>query len=218
MRFSKNKNIKKHTENPRSNSILITSIIKNRDMKLAKDNIRHFFHINWDNKIFYQESIKIGEYMNDNIYWFLINCSYFIEEDIQDFIDILKEEYLNTLSVGSILGLNSYNINDINKLNNQKSICLDKYDYNYSITNIDDLEKKIKNHLYLINTINRNNINKLEQKARKIKEQLDKNNNIANENIYNCFEENAMYTKNKLSSSIRSKFITYLFNKEKKIY
>ena len=216
MRFSKNKNIKKHTENPRSNSILITSIIKNRDMKLAKDNIRHFFHINWDNKIFYQESIKIGEYMNDNIYWFLINCSYFIEEDIQDFIDILKEEYLNTLSVGSILGLNSYNINDINKLNNQKSICLDKYDYNYSNTNIDDLEKKIKNHLYLINRINRNNINKLEQKARKIKEQLDKNNNIANENIYNCFEENAMYTKNKLSSSIRSKFITYLFNKEKK--
>ena len=216
MRFSKNKNIKKHTENPRSNSILITSIIKNRDMKLAKDNIRHFFHINWDNKIFYQESIKIGEYMNDNIYWFLINCSYFIEEDIQDFIDILKEEYLNTLSVGSILGLNSYNINDIKKLNNQKSICLDKYDYNYSNTNIDDLEKKIKNHLYLINRINRNNINKLEQKARKIKEQLDKNNNIANENIYNCFEENAMYTKNKLSSSIRSKFITYLFNKEKK--
>ena len=215
MRFSKNKNKKKHTENHGSNRILITSIIKNRDMKLAKDNIRHFFHINWDNKIFYQESIKIGEYMNDNIYWFLINCSYFIEEDIQDFIDILKEEYLNAVSLGKLLSLNSYNIS---KLNNQKYNCLYKYDYNYSITNIDELKKKIKNHLYLVNRINRNNINKLEQKARKIKEQLENNNNLVNENenIYNCFEENALNTKNKLSSSIRSKFITYLFNKEKK--
>ena len=227
MRFYKNKNNKKHIGIPGSNSILITSIIKNRDMKLAKDNIRHFFHINWDNKIFYHESIKIGEYMNDNIYWFLINCSYFIEEDIQDFINILKEEYLNNICISNISylnpfkshkNLNSYNMYDDAKLNNQEYSFLNNYDYNYSITNIDELEKKIKNHLYLINRINRNNINKLEKKAKDIKEQLDNNNNIINENenIYNCFEENAMYTKNKLSSSIRSKFITYLFNKEKK--
>ena len=91
-------------------------------------------------------------------------------------------------------------------------------DYNYSITNIDELKKKIKRHLNFINQINRNNLNKLEQKSNKIKEQFDNNNNLRNENenIYNCFEENAMYTKNKLSASIRSKFIRYLFNKESK--
>ena len=224
MRFSKNK--KRHKEIPGSNNILITSIIKNRDMKLAKDNIRHFFHINWDDKIFCHESIKIGEYMNDNIYWFLINCSYFNEEDIQEYINILKEEYLNTISFdkksklniyNSYINLNAYNIYDIGKLNDQFYNCLNKYDYNYSVTNIDELEKKIKIHLNLINNINRNNINKLEQKAKEIKEQLDNNNNIINENenIYNCFQENEIYTKNKLSSSIRSKFLTYLFNKEK---
>ena len=83
---------------------------RKRDMKLTKENIRHFFHINWDDKIYDKESSKIGLYINGLVYWFLINSSYFVEENIPDYITKLKEE-INNSDI-----LSNYNINNISNI------------------------------------------------------------------------------------------------------
>ena len=222
VRFSKSKSKKRkyirHIDTQTPKKLYSNQNFKKRDMKQAIENIRHFFHINWDDKIFYNGSIKIGQSINDNIYWFLINCSYFKEEKIYDYIDILKEVYLKNDDDILYSNSNSYDSNQIEEeYNKKKSIYMNKYDLYYYISSISELKKKIINQLNMINEINKNNLNILGQRAIYITEKLENNNNINDENgnLLKCFEENPIYPKNKLSSLIKSKFLSYLYHKEK---
>ena len=216
---------------------------RKRDMKLTKKNIRHFFHINWDDKIYDKESSKIGLYINGLVYWFLINSSYFVEENIPDYITKLKEE-INNSDI-----LSNYNINNISNItkiaNNNNEImnslisdtynnsdnfmknttyeshCREnnsineiEYEYDYQNNNFNALKEKIFKHLSLIHQINENHIHELEKKAQIIKNEYDNNNNIFDNSI-KCISENPIYTKNELSLSTLNKYLIYLFDKER---
>ena len=245
---------KKQSEEEKQKKLLISHTKKKkRDMKLTKERIRYFFLINWESKIYYKESIKIGEYINGLIYWFIINSSYFIEENIEDYPKILKEKYLvdnntnNDLHVISGDSENSKNILDSNKENINFSLNNDNSENNLNIKNelndedykdkdnkekndknlleynsenssINSLKETILKQLDLINEINKKNINKLEEKSKQLKDEYDSNNkNINNENnnYIKYINENPIYTKNDLSLSIKNKFLTYLYNKER---
>jgi len=216
---------------------------RKRDMKLTKENIRHFFHINWDDKIYDKESSKIGLYINGLVYWFLINSSYFVEENIPDYITKLKEE-INNSDI-----LSNYNINNISNItkiaNNNNEImtslisdtynnsdnfmknttyeshCREnnsineiEYEYDYQNNNFNALKEKIFKHLNLIHQINENHIHELEKKAQIIKNEYDNNNTIFDNSI-KCISENPIYTKNELSLSTLNKYLIYLFDKER---
>jgi hypothetical protein len=234
---------KKHLRRKKHKESLSYSYKRKRDMKLTKENIRHFFHINWDDKIYDKETSKIGLYINGLIYWFLINSSYFVEENIPDYIIKLKEE-INNSDI-----LSNHNINNINNItkiaNNNNEIMTPlisdtyntenfmkntttyeshykennsineiEYEYDYQNNNSNALKEKIFKHLNLIHQINENHIHELEKKADIIKKEFDNNNTIFDDSI-KCINENPIYTKNELSFSILNKYLNYLFDKER---
>ena len=232
---------KKHVLRKKNKDSLSNSYKRKRDMKLTKENIRHFFHINWDDKIYDKEASKIGLYINGLVYWFLINSSYFVEENIPDYITKLKEEINNSDK------LSNYNLNNITKIVNNNnnneittSLISDTYntdnfmknttyeshykesntfneienEYDYQNNNSNALKEKIFKHLNLIHQINENHIHDLEKKAQIIKKEFDNNNTIFDNSI-KCINENPIYTKNELSYSIHNKYLNYLFDKER---
>lgn len=239
-RKKRHRNHLKRTKNEDSLSL---SVKRKRDMKITKENIRHFFHINWDDKIYDKESSKIGLYINGLVYWVLINSSYFVEENIPDYITKLKEE-INYSDI-----LSNYNINNISNItkiannnieistslindtyNNSENFMKNttyeshykesnsineiEYEFDYQNNNFNWLKEKLFKHLNLIHQINENHIHDLEKKAQIIKKEFDNNNTIFDNNI-KCINENPIYTKNELSFSILNKYLIYLFDKEK---
>ena len=233
---------KRHLKTKKHKDSLSLSYKRKRDMKLTKQNIRHFFHINWDDTIYDKESSKIGLYINGLVYWFLINSSYFVEENIPDYITKLKEE----INSSDILPNNNINnISNITKIANNNEImtslisdtynnsdnfmknttyeshCREnnsineiEYEYDYQTNNSNALKEKITKHLSQIHQINENHIHELEKKAQIIKKEYDNNNTII-DNSFKCVNENPIYTKNELSFSILNKYLIYLFGKEK---
>ena len=169
IKLSKNKKKKNsnHNKEQKQKKVLVENpVIKKKNLEIVKQNIRHFFHIDWDNNIYYKESIKIGELINDYIYWSLINCSYFIEENIQEYPKKIKEEYLKIENQS----INSYDVststsNNFNILTNynekNKNLYSDNI-YNNNIENNFRNKKKmnfieIKNDKEYENKFNINN-------------------------------------------------------------
>ena len=58
-------------------------IQKEKTIEQVKEDFRHFFHINWEHELFSKDIQRISQNMTGIIYWFLIDSSYFIEDNIQ---------------------------------------------------------------------------------------------------------------------------------------
>ena len=97
---SKSKKHKRKDHRNKSKRKIISKIddIKElRNLENVKQNYRHFFHINWDDNIYIKEALKIGEAFDPYIYWFLINSTYFVEENIQENMMKIKEGYFDSM-------------------------------------------------------------------------------------------------------------------------
>ena len=90
----------------------------NKNITLAEQNIRFFFNFNWDDDLYEKESIKIGKYINSTTYWYLINSSYFTEDNIGNNIKKITENYLNINSLNNIVSGNTNSINSIKSNDN----------------------------------------------------------------------------------------------------
>ena len=142
------KRIKK-SQKKESNNLLFSNLLDDeKKIKIINQNIRHFFHINWDDDIYTKETKKISESIDGITYWHLINSSYFIEENIQEYVKVLNERYLqNKTKYDNVNETDSnYNMNDSSQINNDtqnnNSTNLTSFDiYNNNDNNI----KKIIN-------------------------------------------------------------------------
>ena len=97
---SKSKKHKRKDHRNKSKRKIISKIddIKElRNLENVKQNYRHFFHINWEDNIYVKEALKIGEAFDPYIYWFLINSTYFVEENIQENMMKIKEGYFDSM-------------------------------------------------------------------------------------------------------------------------
>ena len=95
------------------------NINEEKNINIAQQNIRHFFHFNWDDDLYEKESVKIGKYITSPIYWFLIDSSYFSEDNLENNLKKINDEYLEISSIinGTKEELNKEK-NSINKNNN----------------------------------------------------------------------------------------------------
>lgn len=109
-------------------------ISNNKNITFAEQNIRFFFNFNWDDDLYEKESIKIGKYINSTTYWYLINSSYFTEDNIGNNIKKITENYLNINSLNNIVSGNTNSINSIKSTDNN----INKFEKN----NLDNLKKK----------------------------------------------------------------------------
>ena len=87
------------------------NISEEKNLNISRQNIRHFFHFNWDDDLYEKESIKIGKYLTSTLYWVLIDSSYFTEENIKNNVKKLSDEYLEMGSINNII---------YDELNNEK--------------------------------------------------------------------------------------------------
>ena len=224
---NKSKNHTKHFNIKKGKHIILPKeeeIKEQKNIENVKQNFRHFFHINWENSIFSKEAQKMGEIIDGLIYWFLINSSYFIEDNIQDYIQILKEKYCRKKAVAecdnNINNMNNNLLDNIN--NNQEELNTNTFNDNYkgkdinnsksiiSIMNFLNYDKKGK---YFINAFGHNqgksNLNIFKNKLKdyiNIIHQIN-NNKIKNlEQKANFIEEN--YDKN--NSNDNDTFIKWI--------
>ena len=77
------------------------SITEEKNLNISRQNIRHFFHFNWDDDLYEKESIKIGKYLTSTLYWVLIDSSYFSEENIENNVKKITDVYLETGSTNN---------------------------------------------------------------------------------------------------------------------
>ena len=88
----------------RKKEINSLSPIRNFDEKNldnAEKNIKHFFHFNWDDDNFEKESTQINKYITSPIFWYLINSSYFTENNIEKNVENITKKYLETGSINN---------------------------------------------------------------------------------------------------------------------
>ena len=67
----------------------------------AEKNIKHFFHFNWDDDNFEKESTQINKYITGPIFWYLINSSYFTENNNEKNVENITKKYLETGSINN---------------------------------------------------------------------------------------------------------------------
>ena len=128
-----------------------------KNLNIARQNIRHFFHFNWDDDSYEKESTKIGKYITSTLYWVLIDTSYFREENIENDIKKIDDEYLEMGSINNIINDELYkekkSINKNNNIinnNNIDKISLDNFknkinsDKSHSIISYLNYDKKGK--------------------------------------------------------------------------
>ena len=77
------------------------NLSEEKNLNISRQNIRHFFHFNWDDDLYEKESIKIGKYLTSTLYWVLIDSSYFTEENIENNVKKITDEYLETGSINN---------------------------------------------------------------------------------------------------------------------
>ena len=176
---SKNKNIKRNNKKQASNIknkiiFIIKKIDNENEINLLKKKIQHFFHLNWENEILYKEITKIGETINETIYWLIINNIYFIEENIREYLTILYKNYLeNKLKCDYFEEIpkkiiNSNNPNDCDEIKNyyKKILNITSYDIYETQNESDNIsngsnvsdKKKENNFRNRIETIGAKNI------------------------------------------------------------
>ena len=271
------KKFKKSLPNVRQQKIfLITkNLKKEKDFESIKQNICQFFHIDLEDDIYFRQLSRMSELFNESVFWILINSSYFVEENIQNFINNLIERCLenknyekfeeisDTKKIENIndsddmndfddktLNFTSFDIygncgekenkrkrkdnsktnfkNKIESLGIKNILCYLDFDkkgsyfenvfgYNLMNSEVNILKNKLIDYINIFNEINTNRINILRKKAEIIEQEFnEKNIYNNNNNFFKCINENPLLTKNYISYSIRSKFINYIFNKEKK--
>lgn len=149
---NKSRNHARHFHNKRGKHIILPKedeIKEQKNIENVKLNFRHFFHINWENQVFSKEAQKIGEIIDGQIYWFLINSSYFIEENIEDYIQILKDKYCAKIAVAEYKeNMNNTNNNGLNLIennkNNEEKLNMISFDVNNNKENDFNKSKNIK--------------------------------------------------------------------------
>lgn len=95
------------------------TIFGEKNIDASKQNIRHFFHFDWDDDLYEKESIKISKYITTSLYWYLIDSSYFAEDNIESNIKSITEKFLEIGSINNLQnGTNNSERNCINKNNN----------------------------------------------------------------------------------------------------
>ena len=241
-KIKKKKNAKKKEK---KNKLVIESqIIRPKNINLVKQSLRHFFHINWEDIIFNKEVLKIEESIGPIVYWSLINISYFVEENIQDNIQFLKEKCFQKIEINNNYN-NNLNYFDINDKNNQRNTNISKdiksvmdfinYDkkgkyfnnvfgYNDGKSYLNLFKNKLKNYITIFEQINKKRINILEEYANFLDDEYNRNNpnfdpennNNDDNHIIDWENEYSFYTKNSLSNNIIEKYIDYLYDREKK--
>ena len=206
---NKSKNHAKHCHqnNKKAKNIIFLKdeeIKEQKNIENVKQNFRHFFHINWENPVFAKEAGKIGENIDWLVYWFLINCSYFVEDNIQDYVQILKEKYCAKIAVPEYnTSINSINsINNINNMNNSGELNL--FENNNNINNNED---ELNMDSFDVYNNNENNINNSTRSIRSIMNFLDydkKGKYFINAFGYNQGKANLNIFKNKLKDYINT--------------
>lgn len=190
-----------------------------KNLDIARENIRHFFHFNWDDDSYEKEIIKISRYMtNTNLFWYLIDSSYFSEDNIEQNVHNITEKYLETGSMNNNPNEEGYISNNVinqNNHNNKNDEAKSEKTL-YSIINFLNYDKKgkyfsyissneftkikinqIKNFLFyyinLINHMNQDRIKKLERFAKDIQTSYNlKNNSNLNNDTGNIPEDNKL--------------------------
>lgn len=114
LRNKKKKHKKKeHKNKSKGKLISINDEVKElKNLELVKLNYGHFFHIDWEDNIYTKDVARVGEAIDPYVYWFLINSSYFVEENIQENIKNIKEKYFDYKS--EYINNNHNNINNYN--------------------------------------------------------------------------------------------------------
>ena len=113
------KSMSRYISKKEEEDFLQKNINEEKNINIAQQNIRHFFHFNWDDDLYEKESVKIGKYITSPIYWFLIDSSYFSEDNLENNLKKITDEYLEISSIinGTKEELNKEK-NSINKNNN----------------------------------------------------------------------------------------------------
>ena len=143
---SKSKDHKKKEHRNKSKRKIISKLDDVKEIKKldnVKLNYRHFFHVNWEDNIYTKEVVRIGEAIDPYIYWFLINSSYFVEENIQENIKKIKEDYFDYKSE-YINKRISNNSNEAIIDHNANNDCLKEHLNNESIDFFNNKYKKSK--------------------------------------------------------------------------
>ena len=202
MQRHKNKK-KKHAKKKEKKGKLLqeVKIIRPKNNNLIKQNLRHFFHVNWEDNIYNKEIIKIEESLGPIVYWSLINTSYFIEENIQDNIQMLKEKCSKKIDLNINNGNDneelSMNSLDIYNKNNDKENSISKdimcvmdfinYDkkgkhfnnvfgYNEGKSYLNLFKNKLKNYITIFEHLNKEKIKDLQKYANMLEDEYNRKN------------------------------------------
>ena len=192
----------------------------------SKRKFHYFFNFDWEEGLFEKETFKICKFLDGCIFWFLINSSYFEENNLENNILNITSKYLGKINNNNNCEnkkINKADLSIISLLNLDKE---GKYLNNIFCNeinkdNLSVIKGKLINYINSINKINEERIKKLSLKAKIIQNEYNKENPtnlIKEENIDYKEEkpiENYMYSRNIKSFLIRKKYWNYLHKKEK---
>ena len=182
----KNSHSKRRHSSHRRKKINQKSLIQNnifgiKNIDYSRQKIQHFFHFNWEDDLYEKKTIKISKYIDSSLYWYIINSSYFIENNIENNIKIINSNYL---------GKEEYISNDKeNKIENENvfvGVENNNNSHDNVLVNLDNNKKCDKSILSIISLLN-----------------FDKNGKY-----YPSFFDNETNKKN--SFSIKKKLLLYI--------
>ena len=208
---------------------------KNRNTKknidISSQNIKHFFHFDWDNDQYEKESTQISKYITGSLYWYIINSSYFTENLYESNFKTITETYLET---GSMNNIQNRAISSENKSlssgNNNNNNDRDLFKHSPTIINylyhdkkgkyfqkifgyedersfIKGVRKYLDYYIFIINSLNKEKMNKILEKYKTIRKEF----NLKNENINNKTQNNINFNNYALEEN-------YSYQKDKCSY
>ena len=69
--------------------------LNDENIEDVKHLINHFFRFDWDSEFFEKDSIRISKYITSSLFWFLIDSSYFKQNNIENNVNKINEKYLD---------------------------------------------------------------------------------------------------------------------------
>ena len=210
---------------------------KDYDYEIIKKNFRNFFHVNWDDRIYNREYSHVTEALSPLVYWYLINNSYFVEQNISDNINKINEIIgdNNNISNSKYNFSNNridniiynYEFYDKNKLYEEiwsiyKNFVMnaENQDYylrkNKNINKLDLIKTEITNAIKKLNKINKDNLTKLRKYSGDLIVNFHKNNNyVTNLSKNEHIIKNPLYESNENSYQKFNLLLSYMKYKEK---
>ena len=108
-----------------ANPFILKTQVEEKNIDVIRNNIRHFFNFNWENDRLEKKSLKIGKFLDSSVYWYLINSSYFSENNLYNNINKIFDGYLEKSSSDIIPGNINKELNNPdnfdNIINNKKN-------------------------------------------------------------------------------------------------